>query len=610
MDWNGYAGKVLEVDLSSGRVDCRELDKEVAEKYIGGKGLGIHTLFNRMPMGCDPLSPENILVFATGPLTGSAAPASGRMEVCTKSPATGLWLDSNAGGSLGPEFKYAGYDALIITGASDSPVIILIEDGKVSIVPAPDYWGLDTIETHKKIKDTYSNEHRVACIGPSGENLSPLAGILTEYRSFGRGGAGAVMGSKKLKAVVVNGTGYLNTAEYKEFSRMVREATNELSNAPDTGSAKPEFGTNVILSLMDHTGIHPNMNFNRSTLDVKPIDEFEVQRFFERHRACFSCTIRCSKISRVKEGPLKGSFTEGPEYETVWSFGGQCGNNDIPTIIEAEHLCDAYGLDAVSVGNVVGFLMDCYARGLIGPEDTNGLELTWGNHEAILEVVRLIGMNEGPGCSWALGVKRLEEIIPGAHGLGAHVKGMELPAYDPRASKGMALAYATSDRGGCHLRSWPIGEEIMNTSSPLGLHTTEFKPEIVKSQQDYYCLVNCSGLCLFAAFTLSLEQIAPLFASLTGIESFGSGEYLLQAGERVNNLVRLFNLREGLTADQDSLPERFKTQPLADGPCKGETVDVSELVQTYYKVRGWTADGKPTRELLEKLDLASYLDTL
>jgi aldehyde:ferredoxin oxidoreductase len=610
MDWNGYAGKVLEVDLSSGRVDCRELDKEVAEKYIGGKGLGIHTLFNRMPMGCDPLSPENILVFATGPLTGSAAPASGRMEVCTKSPATGLWLDSNAGGSLGPEFKYAGYDALIITGASDSPVIILIEDGKVSIVPAPDYWGLDTIETHKKIKDTYSNEHRVACIGPSGENLSPLAGILTEYRSFGRGGAGAVMGSKKLKAVVVNGTGYLNTAEYKEFSRMVREATNELSNAPDTGSAKPEFGTNVILSLMDHTGIHPNMNFNRSTLDVKPIDEFEVQRFFERHRACFSCTIRCSKISRVKEGPLKGAFTEGPEYETVWSFGGQCGNNDIPTIIEAEHLCDAYGLDAVSVGNVVGFLMDCYARGLIGPEDTNGLELTWGNHEAILEVVRLIGMNEGPGCSWALGVKRLEEIISGAHGLGAHVKGMELPAYDPRASKGMALAYATSDRGGCHLRSWPIGEEIMNTSSPLGLHTTEFKPELVKSQQDYYCLVNCSGLCLFAAFTLSLEQIAPLFASLTGIESFGSGEYLLQAGERVNNLVRLFNLREGLTADQDSLPERFKTQPLADGPCKGETVDVSELVQTYYKVRGWTADGKPTRELLEKLDLASYLDTL
>ena len=389
---------------------------------------------------------------------------------------------------------------------------------------------------------------------------------------------------------------------------MVREATNELSNAPDTGSAKPEFGTNVILSLMDHTGIHPNMNFNRSTLDVKPVDEFEVQRFFERHRACFSCTIRCSKISRVKEGPLKGAYTEGPEYETVWSFGGQCGNNDIPTIIEAEHLCDAYGLDAVSVGNVVGFLMDCYTRGLIGPEDTNGLELTWGNHEAILEVVRLIGMNEGPGSTWALGVKRLEEIIPGAQGLGAHVKGMELPAYDPRASKGMALAYATSDRGGCHLRSWPIGDEIMNTSSPLGLHTVEFKPEIVKSQQDYYCLVNCSGLCLFAAFTLSLEQIAPLFASLTGIESFGSGEYLLQAGERVNNLVRLFNLREGLTPDQDSLPERFKTQPLPDGPCRGATVDVSEMVQTYYKVRGWTADGKPTRELLEKLDLASYLD--
>ncbi len=578
--WNGYAGKILEVDLSSKTIETVELDRAMAEQYIGGKGFGIHTLYHRLPAECDPLSADNIMVFATGPLTGSQAPASGRLELCTKSPATGFWLDSNAGGSFGPELKYAGYDALIITGAADSPVLLLIEDDRVSLVEADEYWGLDTIETHRKLKEDYSNEHRIACIGPNGEQLSPLANVQTEYRSFGRGGAGAVMGSKKLKAVVVHGTGSITTADPAEFSRMVREATNELGNAPDTGAAKPEFGTNVILSLMDYTGIHPNKNFHRSTLDEKPIDEHDVRKFYKRHRACFSCTIRCSKIARVDEGPYKGSFTEGPEYEMTWSFGAHCGNTDVPTIIEAEHLCDAYGMDGISVGNVIGFLMDCYEQGLITSDDQDGLELTWGNSEAMIGAVHLIGKREGPGEAWSRGVKHLEETIAGARGLGAQVKGLELPAYDPRASKGMALAYATSDRGGCHLRSWPIGEEIMNMANPLGLHTTEFKPEIVKSQQDLFCLVNCSGLCLFAAFTLSLEQIAPLFASITGIESFAEAENLLLAGERINNLVRLFNLREGLSAEDDRLPERFGTEALPDGPCKGETVDISEMLQS------------------------------
>lgn len=601
--WKGYAGKILEVDLSSGAIEGVDLDPYVAEKYIGGKGFGIHTLYHRLPRGCDPLSPENMLVFATGPLTGSAAPASGRMELCTKSPATGLWLDSNAGGSLGPELKYAGYDALVISGASQTPVLLLIEDDQVSLVPAEDYWGRDTLETHKKIKEAYSSDHRLACIGQAGELLSPLASVQTEYRSFGRGGAGAVMGSKKLKAVVVHGSGGIKTADKEEFSRMVRESLNELANAPDTGAAKPEFGTNVILSLMDYTGIHPTMNFHRSTLDTKPIDEHDVRRFYKKNRACFSCTIRCSKIARVEEGPFTGAFTEGPEYETVWSFGAQCGNTDVASIIEAEHLCDAYGLDGISVGNVVGFLMDCFDRGLLTVNDTGGLELRWGNGEAMVAAVKLIGRRDGPGEAWSRGVKYLEQTIPGAHGLGAQVKGLELPAYDPRASKGMALAYATSDRGGCHLRSWPIGEEIMNMANPLGLHTIEFKPEVVKNQQDLFCLVNSSGLCLFAAFTLSLEQISPLFASLTGIASFSDAENLLLAGERINNLVRLFNLREGLTAEDDRLPERFSTEPLPDGPCQGETVDTGAMLQTYYKLRGWTPGGLPTREQLEKLDI-------
>ncbi len=398
--WHGYAGTILEVDLSSKTIETVELDRAMAEQYIGGKGFGIHTLYHRLPAKCDPLSADNIMVFATGPLTGSQAPASGRLELCTKSPATGFWLDSNAGGSFGPELKYAGYDALIITGAADSPALLLIEDDRVSLVEADEYWGLDTIETHRKLKEDYSNEHRIACIGPNGEQLAPLANVQTEYRSFGRGGAGAVMGSKKLKAVVVHGTGSITTADPAEFSRMVREATNELGNAPDTGAAKPEFGTNVILSLMDYTGIHPNKNFHRSTLDEKPVDEHDVRKFYTRNRACFSCTIRCSKIARVDEGPYKGSFTEGPEYEMTWSFGAHCGNTDVPTVIEAEHLCDAYGMDGISVGNVIGFLMDCYEQGLITSDDAGGLELTWGNSEAMIGAVHLIGKREGPGEAW------------------------------------------------------------------------------------------------------------------------------------------------------------------------------------------------------------------
>ena len=610
MIWGGYTGKVLEVNLTSGQIETMELDRAMAEKYVGGKGFGANILYNRLPVGCDPLAPENMLVFATGPLTGTSAPASGRMELCTKSPATGLWLDSNAGGSLGPELKYAGYDVVIITGASSSPVMLLIEDDDVSLVSADAYWGVNTFDTHKQLKDAYSTDHRIACIGQSGERLSPLANVLTEYRSFGRGGAGAVMGSKKLKAMVVHGSGHVVVSNASIFSRTVRESTNEIANSPDTGSARPEFGTNAILSLMDYAGIHPTKNFQRSTLDEEAIDEHDVRKYYDRHRACFSCPIRCSKIAKVKEGRFKGAVTEGPEYETVWAFGAHCANTNIPSIIKAEQLCDEYGMDAVSVGNVVGFLMDCFERGLITTVDTAGLKLNWGNADAIIRAVHLIGKREGPGEIWSLGVKQIEDHISGSQGLGAHVKGLELPAYDPRASKGMALAYATSDRGGCHLRSWPIGEEIINTTNPMGLHTTEFKPEIVKAQQDLYCLVNSSGLCLFATFALTLKQIAPLFESLTGFESFGNAENLMLAGERVNNLVRLFNLREGLTSEHDSLPDRFRTDALPDGPCKGETVDVDSMVRVYYKIRGWTEEGRPTPELLTKLGLSLSSEAL
>ncbi|MCG8509527.1 MAG: aldehyde ferredoxin oxidoreductase family protein [Rhodospirillales bacterium] len=604
MTWHGYAGKILEVDLSAGTVGIRDLPRNLAVNFLGGKGFGAKILSERLPPGCDPLGEDNMLVFATGTLTGTMVPTSGRMEVCTKSPATGLWLDSNCGGSLGPELKYAGFDAVVITGRAASPVMLAIRNGEAALVDARDLWGLDAIETHKELKRRYSTDHKIACVGQAGERLSPIAGILSEYRIFGRGGAGAVMGSKNLKAIVALGQGAISIADPDEFDRLMRESLNEISNNPDTGSARPEFGTNVILSLMDYVGVHPVRNFSGFSPETESINEQQVAKFFERHRACMSCTIRCSKIARVEEGPLKGAFTEGPEYETVWSFGAQCGNTDIATIIEAEHLCDAYGLDAVSAGNVIGFLIECAQRGLLSKEDAGGLDLSWGEGEAIIAALHLIGKCEGPGELWSQGVKRIAEEIPGSEDFAAHVKGLELPAYDPRASKGMSLAYATSDRGGCHLRAWPVADEVMNS---MGLQTAEFKAEIVKTQQDMFCMANCSGLCLFATFAMSLEQITPLFHCTTGLDEFASADHLLEAGERINNLVRLFNLREGLTRGMDSLPGRFLKEPLAGGPLKGCVADVEPLLDTYYKVRGWDNDGVPAPALLARLGLEGAL---
>jgi aldehyde:ferredoxin oxidoreductase len=366
----GYCGKALEVDMGTGQVQTWEIPQEMAGKYLGGKGFGARILYDRLPAGVDPLSPENIMVFAPGPFTGSRVPSSGRFEVCTKSPATGFWLDSSAGGSWGPELKYAGYDLLVITGAAAKPKILLIEDGKVQLVEAADLWGVDALSAHKRLKERYGSEHKVACIGQAGEAQAFTASIITEYRALGRGGCGAVMGSKGLKAIVVRGTGVLPVADEKLFDLKIREAFNELANHPDTGGGRRDFGTNLILSIMDAAGLHPVNNFQKTGFEgSKTVNEDNLARYWKRHRACFGCPIRCSKVAEVDEGPYKGGFTEGPEYEAVWSFGAQCGNSSVEAIIEAERLCDEYGLDTISTGNTIGFLMECKQRGLISGEE-------------------------------------------------------------------------------------------------------------------------------------------------------------------------------------------------------------------------------------------------
>jgi len=603
--WYGYTGKILDVDLTTETLSEAELDPSLAENYMGGKGFGAKILLDQLPIHCDPLSPENILVFATGPLTGTLAPSSGRFEVCTKSPATGLWLDANCGGFFGPELKFAGYDMLIVRGKAASPVMLVIDDGRSELKAAADLWGTDTLTTHQQIKDSLGKEFRVACIGEAGEKGVVFAGIISEYRALGRGGAGAVMGSKNLKAIAVRGTHSISLQNPDHFMVTCREAFSELANSPDTGGGRQKYGTNVILSLMDETGIHPVRNFQKGKFEgASRVNEETIEKYYVRDKACFGCPIYCSKIAQVKEGKYKGSFTEGPEYENVWAFGANCENVDIGAIIQAEYLCDYYGLDGITTGNVIGFLMECAEKGLLTAADI-GFPLEFGNDESIINAIHLIGRREEAGLLWGEGVKRLGEQIKGAQHFAMHVKGLELPAYDPRGSTGMALAYATSDRGGCHLRSWPIGDELLATEERMDLSSMEFKAELVKTQQDLFCMINCSGMCLFATFAVSLKQITPFLHSATGIEAFRSSDEVMKIGERVNNLVRLFNIREGLTKDLDTLPERFFSVPLKEGPSRDRVVELDQLIDDYYLVRGWDETGVPEKDKLKELGIDS-----
>lgn len=601
--WCGYTGQILDVDLTSERIESIPLSLDMVENYLGGKGFGVKTIYEQVPTRCDPLGPENILVFATGPLTGTLAPTSGRMEVCTKSPATGYWLDSNCGGYFGPELKLAGYDALVIRGHADEPCLLVIEDEKVEIKPAAEIWGLDTLETHRWLKKKLDHEIRVACIGPAGEKLVLLANIISEQRAFGRGGAGAVMGSKNLKAIAVKGNGGLVVAHSDDFMRLCRESFNEIYNSPDSGGGRPKYGTNAILSAMEECGLHPVRNFQKGIFSgADQINENTISALFDRNRACFNCPIYCSKIASIKEGRYKGSYTEGPEYENTWAFGAHCDNTEIGAIVQAEYLCDLYGIDAISCGNVIGFLMECYEKSLLKETDT-GFPFNFGSDEAIIKAVHLIGRKEGPGELWGQGVRRLSQHIPGSEKWAMHVKGLELPAYDPRGSTGIALAYATADRGGCHLRSWPIGAELLVTNERMDPFSTEFKAEYVKTEQDLFSIINSLGICLFATFAINLRQLTPMLFSVCGVESLALTENLLAVGERINNLTRLFNLREGLSYVEDTLPERFRLEPVSEGPLAGRTVDISQMLKEYYFLRGWDEYGRPTPKKLAELGL-------
>lgn len=604
---NGFTGKILEIDLTDKEVKITDLDMEDAKKFIGGKGLGAKLLWDRTEAGTDPLGPENPLMFVTGPLTGLTAPTSGRYCVVTKSPLTGTFNDSHCGGFFGPELKKAGYDVMIITGRSEEPCYLMVEDGDVRIEDASELWGKTTTETTLALRDKYGDDKlRVAGIGPAGENLVKYAMInidthLQKERGgqAGRGGAGAVMGSKNLKAVAVKGTGKPSPARVDEFKEVSGEAYR-ITREDDFVPNRTKYGTPIWINPMNEYGILPTQNFQRATFeDAENISgETMEEEIVEKDVSCFACPIRCGKHSVVTEGEYEGTRLEGPEYELLALLGSNCCMGDLNAVSKASLLVDELGLDGISTGNVLGWAMECFEKGILTEEDFDGLEPRFGEVKPYIKLVEMIANREGIGDLLAEGVMRAaEKIGEGSSDFAMHCKGMEYPGYEPRGSPGMGLAYATSDRGACHQRAWTVRAELEMDER----FSAEGRAELVKETQDERAAAYSLVMCDFVPF--GVDSFVDMFNAATGFDL--SEEEYLRSGERIWNLARMYAVREGFDRKDDSIPERLK-EPLPDGPTAGNAFTdemFDEMLDQYYELRGWDENGVPKESKLKELGL-------
>ncbi len=610
----GYTGKVLHIDLDSGESGVEELNMNDAKMFIGGKGLGAKLLWDLTEKGIDPLGPHNPLMFVTGPLNGLTVPTSGRYCVVTKSPLTGIFNDSHCGGYFGPEIKRAGYDALVITGKAPVPSYIFIKDDEVNIEDASGLWGKTTFETVDILRKKYENDSlRIAAIGPAGENLVKYAMInIDTYDQkerggqAGRGGAGAVMGSKNLKAVMVKGTGKVEPEDPEGFKAASKEAFR-ITREDDFIPNRTHYGTPIWINPMSEYGILPTRNFQHATFaDAEDISgETMRDEIVERDVSCYGCPIRCGKHSVVKKGAYAGTELEGPEYELLALLGSNCMMSDLGVVSKASYLVDELGLDGISTGNVLAWAMECFERGLISVEDTDGLEPCFGEPEPYIELIRKIAYREGIGDLLAEGVKRASESLgKGSSDFAIHSKGMEFPGYEPRGSPGMGLAYATSDRGACHQRAWTVRAELEMEKrfAPDG------RARLVKETQDERAAAFSLVMCDFVPF--GVDSFVKLFNSATGFDL--TEEEYLRAGERIWNLIRMFNVREGISRKDDSLPKRMY-EPLPDGPTKGNAFTEEMfrgMLDEYYRLRGWNENGIPTKTKLKELGFHGMPDVM
>jgi len=604
----GYAGRILHIDLSTGKTEIEPLREDLAKKYIGGIGLGMRLFLDHSKPGVDPFSPENPLILATGPLSGTMAPTGGNGHAfVSKSPQSFGVGEAKSHGFFGAELKRAGYDAVIFKGKAEKPVYVWIDDDSVQLMDAKHLGGKSPQETEDAVRDELKDYYiRVASIGPAGEKLVRVACILNDRtRAAGRCGLGAVMGSKNLKAIAVRGTKDVKVAKPEELREFVK-VLHERMKGPAARKYRT-LGTPENVLVLNALGALPTRNFTNATFEGagRVSGEYLNERFVAKVIGCSSCAMRCEHIAVVPEGPYKGTTTR-MEYEPLWALGINCGIDRLDAIIKAMDLCNYYGMDGISAGVIVGFAMDCYEHRILTKEDAGGLDLRFGNYEAALELLKKIGTREGIGDILAEGVKiAAEKIGKGAEKYANHIKGVEMTGYDIRGLKTAALGYAVSFRGADHNRHGAYSPDVAGKVNRFIVEKGRGK--MVKDVEDMYTIIDSLIVCKFSRGTYyeGFKDLAKLYTLVTGIEM--SPEQLRIAGEGLNNLGRLFNIREGFTRKDDHMPIKVMTTPIPDeGVAKGSHVTQKELdflLDDYYEVRGWTKDGIPTIEKLNEVGL-------
>jgi aldehyde:ferredoxin oxidoreductase len=616
---SGFMGKILRVDLAQRKTIEEPLPKGDAALLLGGCGLATKYLFEELKPGTDPLGPDNKLIFMSGPLTGTLSPSSGKYNAVTKSPLTGLWGQSGSGGKWGRELKRSGFDGIIIEGVSEKPVYLLIENGKVEFRDATSLWGKDVFETTTMLEQQLGKGFSIACIGTGGEKLVKYATIMNErHRALGRGGFGAVMGSKKLKAVAVKGDSKIPIFDKDAFEAAAKVASDFISESLLKITLEV-YGTSMVLDLVNVKGGLPTRNWQSGVCTYADMINAPAlnEKILVGRKACYACPIACGRLVDIKTGKyaVKG---EGPEYESIGTFGTMCDISDIEAITYAHILCNDLGLDTVSAGSTIAFAMECFEKGILKKKDTGGREILFGDADTMVGLVRSIAAREGVGDLLAEGTRLMaRQLGGGCERFAMNVKGMELPAYDCRATKITGLAYVTANRGGDHITAYVQGPTFLdipfliveeNTIEDVTKENPK-EAKVVKDMEDALTTFDALGACKFMGMALMAEDILPVINAATGWELDAPG--FRQAGERIFNLARAFNIREGLRRKDDTLPARLLEEPLPDGPAAGLTVNLEPMLDAYYEFRGWDKKtGIPTIEKLRELGLDFVIDDL
>ncbi len=604
-----YPQHLLRVNLSARTWATEAIPSELCELFIGGRGLGAAMLYREQPPLADPLGEENRLIFLAGPLAGTQAQSASRWMICTKSPLTGGYARSVGGSDFGAWLRFAGFEAIIIEGKAEKPLYIHLTSDGCELLDAEGIWGQDTAKAQEMILQRHGEGTRIACIGPAGERLVRYSAVVSGRRTAARCGVGTVMGSKNLKAIAVTAKRNIRVSDPETFKTLAAQQ-GKLYKESGQFKQHKEWSTTATQNVTNSIGIFPTRNFRYGQMkDCEKIYGEEYRKLRTGEFGCYNCSARCGKAHTVKTGPYAGAWSEGPEYESIWVFSAPIDSLCIEATIRADQICDDLGMDTISAGNCVALAYELYERGIIDNKDTDGLELVYGNHQAMVELVRKIGLREGFGNILAEGVVRASRMIGrGAEACAIHTKGMELPAYEPRGAKSQGFNYATSNIGGSHCYGY-AAQEIFGVPFPRPINRFDEakNADIVIGNQNGTATAEIGIACTFSrSWGWFPDVFGRLLAAATGMDHCANPAYMAEVGDRILNVERAFNVREGFGRKDDKLPDRMLHEPLhtLGAPGEGEMVrEMEEFLDRYYSLRGWTNDGAPTPEKMTSLGL-------